>query len=1386
MATKLVDLSGDTLGSIGAGIATWTDSVTSRAFTQSNVDRQPAVVAGPNSTKAARFASDALESLNSGAGVQTSLTVAMVVRVDAMPAEIRSGILAGTSATPQDDYSDPGWQMSHTANLSETGFRTMLAGGAMGSGDAVVKDSATALGQWVILTYQGGVDNTAGQAYTNGTAETVSSAGRSAAAGVGMNNLHLGARRFGSGLGAFGQFSLAALRIYSGRMSAAERSALHTEWSTKYGIAVSDGGSTTPTDPPPSGGGQSSLPSSGMVARWRAGDITGVANGASVTSWRDSVGGRTAVTGTSAPTLATGQANGKTAVRFNGSNQDLRAANPPTLNQPHTILAVVRAATTSGERQLVWQGAGGEFMILNGRWNGYAGNLLVGPLASTNVDVVTAVFSGSNGSTNIYVDGTGGTTGALGSNAMDGNLLILGGHSNISRPFSGDVYELVFYNRVLTDAERAQAHSYAQDEYGTIVSDYIAAADTQPPTTPTGLTATATSPTAVSLSWAAATDNVGVVSYRVRRDGADLPGATAVVGTTLVDATAKGNTTYSYTVSAVDAEGNRSAESAAATVKTPLPGRQVDRWSGSTLVRQIVAAWSGSALVTRIVDDGLATTLLSSLIADFSGGWGPFVNNGGLSLVGGRARHPLSTGTPAMFPADAAYTLVGTTFHVELTPGTTPAGASSAVAQVRLESSAAPSSTRVMFTVDVVTGRLTMSDEVNSADSGAVGITYDAAAHRWLRFREAGGTLFWETSPTGLPASWTTRRSKARPSWMTATPNLKPVFTTSATSGTGYVEWDNINVVPVVSGNTTTRTNLAPNPSFEVNYTDSWEAFTTSSNGATTTLDTSTSVHGGASVRFAATGTSDFGRRFTAPELEAGTYTASIWIRTQGTTNAHFLVVIGTPQDPQQHLSGTNGWARYSCTFTLASPGRPEILIGLGAYGAPSAGTAWFDGLLLEKVSTMESYFDGSTSAAGRAVSWTGSAHNSASTETVEATLGWSGETLAARQADELVDFWGVATHLTFDTYAPRRAAILQLVKEAGIRWVRDGWGAGESAAPAALVSAGLKLHATHSPSDAGNVETQAAVQAIASNHASRLGNLLLGVEGWNEPGGWDGYLNDAALTTRVRNWQQWLWTVYRNTSPYQSIPIAGPSLADTNNAAKWSATDLSAYADRANLHDYTGDSYVLTDTDFDRFIANGNLMVNKNRRITTETGITTGQIDSPFKVPSEAGAGVIIPRVQLEHFRRGWELSASYEFMNQGSAGTYEDSFGLVRNDLTPKPAYTTIKNLLTMVADPGATFTPAPLPVSIAGSNSATRSICLQSRSGAYWLILWQQVQVWNSSTGQASPSVTQPLTLSFDRSRTVSVYDPHTSATALSTTSGSTASVYSTEKITLVRIV
>lgn len=90
--------------------------------------------------------------------------------------------------------------------------------------------------------------------------------------------------------------------------------------------------------------------------------------------------------------------------------------------------------------------------------------------------------------------------------------------------------------------------------------------DTQPPSVPDGLAATGVSPVQVNVSWNAATDNVGVTKYVLKRDGVAIAEPT---GTSYSDLGRTSGTSYSYTVAALDAAGNMSTDSEGVNVTTP-------------------------------------------------------------------------------------------------------------------------------------------------------------------------------------------------------------------------------------------------------------------------------------------------------------------------------------------------------------------------------------------------------------------------------------------------------------------------------------------------------------------------------------------------------------------------------------------------------------------------------------------------------------------------------------------------------------------------------------------------------------------------------------------------------------------------------------------------
>lgn len=125
--------------------------------------------------------------------------------------------------------------------------------------------------------------------------------------------------------------------------------------------------------------------------------------------------------------------------------------------------------------------------------------------------------------------------------------------------------------------------------------------DTQPPSAPSALTATARTATRIDLAWTASTDNVGVSTYRVLRNGALLA---ETADTAHVDASAAPATTYTYVVRAVDAAGTVSADSNAASATTPaLPDEEAPAVAVTAPAAGAVV--SGTVTVTATATDNV-------------------------------------------------------------------------------------------------------------------------------------------------------------------------------------------------------------------------------------------------------------------------------------------------------------------------------------------------------------------------------------------------------------------------------------------------------------------------------------------------------------------------------------------------------------------------------------------------------------------------------------------------------------------------------------------------------------------------------------------------------------------------------------------------------------
>ncbi len=108
------------------------------------------------------------------------------------------------------------------------------------------------------------------------------------------------------------------------------------------------------------------------------------------------------------------------------------------------------------------------------------------------------------------------------------------------------------------------------NEYDLTYRDYLTngVVESVPPTTPGTPSATPVNSITINLSWGASTDDIGVVGYKIYRNGQFVWTQYSTL-TTFSDTQLNPSTTYTYTIAAFDAAGNLSAQSGSAQAATP-------------------------------------------------------------------------------------------------------------------------------------------------------------------------------------------------------------------------------------------------------------------------------------------------------------------------------------------------------------------------------------------------------------------------------------------------------------------------------------------------------------------------------------------------------------------------------------------------------------------------------------------------------------------------------------------------------------------------------------------------------------------------------------------------------------------------------------------------
>ena len=358
-----------------------------------------------------------------------------------------------------------------------------------------------------------------------------------------------------------------------------------------------------------------------------------------------------------------------------------------------------------------------------------------------------------------------------------------------------------------------------------------------------------------------------------------------------------------------------------------------------------------------------------------------------------------------------------------------------------------------------------------------------------------------------------------------------------------------------------------------------------------------------------------------------------------------------------------------------------------------------------------------------------------------------------AAPAEDFVDSVGVNTHINYtDTAYGDYELVRDKLENLGVKHIRDKAHLGDEEFNKKVYgryqdlndSAGIKTNLIVDPREQGlsNVDAEKVDEIV-----ELAGDSLATLEGPNELD----IAGEGEWPERMRDYQRELFEAV-NDSSSSDTPVLSASLAHAKKAGELG--DMSDVMDAGNMHPYPGGGPPTEDLE-DYNVDNTRRVSGEKPLVATETGYHTAE-DGNGGQPgvSEEAEAKYLPRMFLEYFDRGIARTFSYELLDQRpdpSGSDQEENFGLVRADGTDKPAYTAMRNLLSLLDDPAEESEvggpPGDLGYSISGDTEDVREVALYKQDGTFYLILWQEVPSYDTGSGRDIEVPAKDVTVSFD---------------------------------------
>ncbi len=343
---------------------------------------------------------------------------------------------------------------------------------------------------------------------------------------------------------------------------------------------------------------------------------------------------------------------------------------------------------------------------------------------------------------------------------------------------------------------------------------------------------------------------------------------------------------------------------------------------------------------------------------------------------------------------------------------------------------------------------------------------------------------------------------------------------------------------------------------------------------------------------------------------------------------------------------------------------------------------------------------------------------------------------IPAISADSFVESIGVNTHwVSDDVYTHNYTGLKAKLAESGIRYLRDGAyqptyvranDLYQSLGIRTIILTGRRFGPYPHPLDPTQVDAE------LNEIKTEVLNATIALEAPNEYDVEHG--PDTNWVAKIKYYTYLLYTKSKADEMLKHLPVIGPSF--TTMEAYEAVGNSDVHIDYANLHLYQANRWPGNYGFGDLGYGSVTWYLNYQARYQSSSGKPVQATeagycnDIPTRGVSEEAEGKYTARMYAEFFRRGITRTFKYELVNTGQTGR-EFLFGLLRNDLSEKPAFRAVKNLIAILSDKGADFKPGLLNYVLDDSVDNIRQILFQKRDGDFYLMVWLEVPSWDVDT-------------------------------------------------------